>query len=39
MQIAAGPIVRINLHELHINDPYFIEELYTGSAKKRNKYK
>ena len=30
--------MRINPHEIHINDPYFIDDLYTGSAKKRDKY-
>ena len=30
--------MRINPHEIHINDPYFIDDLYTGSAKKREKY-
>jgi hypothetical protein len=39
MPSIAGPVVRINTHELHINDPAFINEIYTGSNKKRNKLK
>ena len=31
--------MRINPHEIHINDPYFIDDLFTGSAKKRDKFK
>ena len=31
--------MRINPHEIHINDPYFIDDLCTGSAKKRDKFK
>ncbi|KAJ5769986.1 uncharacterized protein N7511_002037 [Penicillium nucicola] len=34
-----GPIVRVNPHELHIIDPDFIEVLFTGATKKREKYK
>lgn len=30
--------MRINPHEIHINDRYVIDNLYTGSAKKRDKY-
>lgn len=34
-----GPIIRINPHEIHINDPEYIDEVYAGSSKKRDKYK
>ncbi|EGX94785.1 cytochrome P450, putative [Cordyceps militaris CM01] len=33
-----GPVVRISPHELHINDPAFISELYASGSKKRDKY-
>jgi Cytochrome P450 len=34
-----GPILRINPHEIHINDPAYIDEVYAGAPKKRDKYK
>ncbi|WPB07075.1 uncharacterized protein RHO25_011735 [Cercospora beticola] len=33
-----GPIIRISPHELHIHDPDFEDELYTGASKPREKY-
>ncbi|PPJ56476.1 hypothetical protein CBER1_07631 [Cercospora berteroae] len=33
-----GPIVRISTHELHIHDPDFEDEIYTGASKPREKY-
>lgn len=33
-----GSVVRISPHELHVNDPQFIDQIYTSGAKKRDKY-
>ncbi|EQB51421.1 hypothetical protein CGLO_09036 [Colletotrichum gloeosporioides Cg-14] len=33
-----GPIVRINPHEVHFNDPDFIDSIFPGPGRKTNKY-
>lgn len=32
-----GPVVRINPRRLHIKDPYYYDEIYTSSTRKREK--
>ena len=34
-----GPIIRINPYEIHVNDPNYIDEVYAGSSKTRDKYR
>jgi hypothetical protein len=33
-----GPIIRINPYQLHISDPEYYDELYTGPSQKRDKW-
>lgn len=33
-----GPIVRINPEEVHIQDPEYYDQVYTGPTHKRNKW-
>lgn len=32
-----GPLIRVNPGGLHCNDPYFVDEVYAGGTRKRNK--
>jgi cytochrome P450 len=34
-----GPIIRLNPHEVHIDDPEFFDEIYTASSRPRDKYR
>jgi cytochrome P450 len=34
-----GPIIRLNTHEIHIDDPEFFDEIYTASSRPRDKYR
>ena len=36
-QSLQGPIIRITPHEIHIDDPDFIDQLFTGPGKRRDK--
>ena len=36
---ARGPLIRINPHEVHCNDPNFIDEVFPGPSRKTNKYR
>ncbi|KAF5875950.1 putative cytochrome p450 protein [Botrytis fragariae] len=34
-----GPVIRINPHEIHVSDPDFIDDIYTGTSRKTDKYR
>ena len=34
-----GPMIRINPHEIHCNDPEFIDDIYAGPSRKTDKYR
>ena len=34
----SGPIVRINPDEIHVSDLDFIDEIFSGPSKKRDKH-
>ena len=38
LKLFPGPIVRINPHEVHFNDPEFIDSIFPGPGRKTNKY-
>ena len=37
--VGKGPVIRINPHEIHCNDPDFIDDIYAGSSRKTDKYR
>ena len=38
LKISLGPIVRISPHELHILDPDYFDQIYTGASAPKDKY-
>ncbi len=39
ISVREGPVIRINPHEIHCNDPEFIDNIYTGASRKTDKYR